>query len=105
MVAILAAIVVPQLTSAAEEARLSSLKMNLWRFRNQLEVYHEQHGAYPTLANFAYQLTLVSNANGATAAVGTPEYPLGPYFTRISVNPFASTNTVSNGVIGASAWY
>lgn len=44
---ILAAIVIPQFTSAADEAKESSLRSQLQTVRGQIELYNVQQGAYP----------------------------------------------------------
>ena len=103
---ILAAIVVPQFTSAAGESRDNSLKMSLYRIRQQIEVYKQQHNStYPTLADFEDQMTQASNADGDTAAPGTGGYPLGPYIREIPKNPHTSGTTVGGGAVGSSDWY
>ncbi len=102
---ILAAIVLPQFTSAADESRTNSLKMTLFRVRTQIEIYYQQHGAYPSLATLEDQLTLASNDAGDTAAIGTSGYKLGPYLQEFPLNPETGTNTVSAGAVGTSAWY
>jgi general secretion pathway protein G len=103
---ILAAIVVPQFVSAAGESRDNSLKMDLHRIRQQIEIYRQQHdGRVPTLADFEAQMTMSSNKLGQTATVGTPGYHFGPYIREIPVNPHTSTRDVGNGAIGSSAWY
>ncbi|MCE9591179.1 MAG: prepilin-type N-terminal cleavage/methylation domain-containing protein [Planctomycetes bacterium] len=103
---ILAAIVVPQFVSASDSARENSVKMDLNRIRTQLEVYRNQHnGAYPTLSDFVDQMTLASDATGATAAVGTSGYQFGPYLMEMPNNPRIGTATISNGAVGSSAWY
>lgn len=103
---ILAAIVVPQFTSAAATTRENSTKMDLHRMRVQLELYKEQHrGQYPTLAGFVAQMTTSSNADGATAAVGTSGYPFGPYISYMPLNPRLPSDTVSDGPVGSSGWY
>jgi len=49
---ILAAIVIPQFTSASESAKASSLVSQLQTIRSQLEFYQIQHnGNYPDLAD------------------------------------------------------
>ena len=73
--------------------------------RSQLGVYRQQHNAYPTPANFVDQMTLSSNAAGATAAVGTPGFIYGPYLRFIPRNSNTGTNTVGGGAIGVSDWY
>ncbi len=106
ILAVLAAIVVPQFTSAAANARDSSLKMDLMRVRTQLQIYQAQHrGSWPTLANFVAQMTQASDATGATAAPGTDGYPYGPYLLAIPVNPLLPSDVVSNGAVGSSGWY
>jgi general secretion pathway protein G len=102
---ILAAIVVPQFISAASAGRDNSLKMDLFRIRTQLEIYKEQHGQYPVLANFEAQMTMASNAAGNTAAPWTIGYPLGPYIRAVPVNPNTLGNTVGAGAVGSSDWY
>jgi len=103
---ILAVIVVPQFTSAASETRENSLKMNLFRIRQQLEIYKQQHnGDWPSLDNFSDQLTQASNAAGETASPGTAGYRFGPYLRDVPPNPYTETNTVGNGSAGSSAWY
>lgn len=106
ILAILAAIVVPQFTDAADEANLNSLKMNLHRIRQQIELYRQEHnGQYPALDKFEDQMTLSSNRFGQTAPRGTAGYDLGPYLVSVPVNPFTSGNSVGNGEIGESDWY
>ncbi|HVP11572.1 MAG TPA: prepilin-type N-terminal cleavage/methylation domain-containing protein [Phycisphaerae bacterium] len=102
---ILAAVVIPQFTDASTDARGSSLTMNLQTVRGQLELYKLQHGGtYPTLANFANQMTMTTDAAGSTTA-GTRPY--GPYLQRVPNNPFSNANDVSSTVSsdGTKGWY
>ncbi len=105
LLGILAALVIPKYSSAAEEARTNSLKMNLFQIRTQLEVYKQGHGNHPSLDNFADQMTKVSNPEGDTAEIGTPGFYLGPYLQSIPNNPNTGTNDISAGEVGSSAWY
>jgi type II secretion system protein G len=52
---ILAAVVIPQFTNAADDASVSSARTQLQTMRSQIELYRVQNGAYPT-------------ANGANAS-------------------------------------
>src|SRR6476659_2138627 len=79
---ILAAIVIPQFTSASQDARKNSLVSQLQTLRSQLELYKLQHldqlpstliGGSPAWT----QLTNKTDASGATG-VGTA-FPFGPY--------------------------
>lgn len=82
---ILAATVLPQFTSASEDAKESALVQDLQMLRSQIELYKFQHnGKYPAQglvdsAKFKDALMLASKADGTTAAVGTAGYALGPY--------------------------
>ncbi len=99
---ILAAIVVPQFTSASEDANVAALKTNLQIVRAQLELYKLQHtpSAYPALASFETQMT------AGTKADGTAGTDYGPYLLTIPVNPFSSVNTVTAEAAGTGkGWY
>ncbi|MCC6679790.1 MAG: prepilin-type N-terminal cleavage/methylation domain-containing protein [Phycisphaeraceae bacterium] len=103
---ILAAIVVPQFTSASEETRANAVKMDLHRIRQQIEIYKSQHDDPPTVDGFVNQMTLSSDANGDTAAIGTDGYPFGPYLATLPFNPYTKTNDVVDisEDVGSSAW-
>src|SRR5262245_28776558 len=80
---ILAAIVVPQFSTASDDSKLSAMTGDLAVMRKQIELYRAQHlGNYPRLATFVAQMTGKSNSNGA--AGGT----LGPYIRSVPINPF-----------------
>jgi general secretion pathway protein G len=113
---ILAAIVIPQFTSASEAAKASSLVTQLQSLRSQLELYQLQHnGNYPAQATFWEQLT------GETTDAGTVTAgaPFGPYLQKAIKNPFlpaefgdvVAANTAATGIpdTGAPAntgwWY
>ena len=102
---ILAAIAIPQFTDSSQEARASSLQSNLAVLRNAVEYYRTNHqgkypgypsaGGAPTEPEVVNQLTLISRADGSTAAAGTAGYPYGPYVReRIPENPVNNLNTV-----------
>ena len=89
---ILAAIVIPQFTSAAETAKASSLISQLQTIRSQLELYRVQHNDnYPTLAQMdnttADFLNLINSTDVAGAVSGTD---FGPYLQKAPVNPFTN---------------
>ena len=103
---ILAAMIIPQFSSATESARASMLMDDLRIMRSQLEVFKAQHNcvppgfpgcdstATPTEAAFLDHVTRASNSIGATAAVNTPGYPYGPYMREIPTNPFNGKTSV-----------
>jgi len=80
---ILAAIVIPQFTSAAEDSKLSNLLSNLQSIRAQLELYKMHHNeTYPT--NITAQLTGKTDSDGTINASGA----YGPYLHMFPANPF-----------------
>jgi general secretion pathway protein G len=97
---ILAAIVIPQFTSASEAAKASSLVTQLQSLRSQLELYQLQHnGNYPsgTTADFWRQMTEETLVDG-TAPTGSETQTFGPYLQKIVKNPLSAT-TAAQSVI------
>ncbi|MCC7407833.1 MAG: type II secretion system protein [Phycisphaeraceae bacterium] len=107
ILAVLAAMVIPQFGQAAEDTRVNSIKMDLFRIRTQLGIYREQHkGEYPTADDFVSQMILASNDLGDTAPKGTDGYPLGPYLLDIPINANNGLTTVTQDEPGdISGWY
>jgi len=83
ILAILAAVIIPQFTNAAEDSKLSNLMSNLQSIRAQLELYKIHHNdTYPTDIN--KQLTLKTDADGTLNPAGA----FGPYLHIFPKNPF-----------------
>lgn len=121
ILAILAAIVVPQFSNTTKDANISALDSNLANIRSVIDLYAQQHrGEYPaqkavtacvgapgtyaallqTEAAFLNQLAYYSNAAGVVCNVrndGTSDYLLGPYLTKaeIPANPITGISTVN----------
>jgi general secretion pathway protein G len=91
---VLAATIVPQLTSSTEGAKNSALKFNLHSIRSQIEMYKSQHGnKVPTLTSFRNQMTKKTDASGGVGAGEAFVY--GPYFSKnVPANPFNNNNTL-----------
>jgi general secretion pathway protein G len=115
---ILAAIVIPQFTSASNDARQSGLASDLQTSRSQLQLYKTQHlERWPSLkedgtadtANFIARMTGKTDSTGKINAAGV----LGPYLMKWPTNPFAASNqnTCNFGTAepapgdGTSGWY
>ena len=111
ILAVLAAIVMPQFGSSTEDAKVSSIKNDLTALRNAIELYYHQHeNRYPgavretdgsTLtdattcpAAFVAQLTQYTDRSGKTSGTRTGAFQYGPYIKAQSlpVNPFLSVN-------------
>ncbi|MEM1212734.1 MAG: prepilin-type N-terminal cleavage/methylation domain-containing protein [Planctomycetota bacterium] len=106
IIAVLAAIVIPQFSNASETSKQNALRSNMFQLRQQIELYKVDHdGVPPTLADFIDQMTLSTNTAGDTAAIGTPGYPHGPYLNQMPPNPFTDTVPLGSGSVGSSAWW
>lgn len=95
VLAILAAVVIPEMNLSTQDAKEATLRKNLHVLRMQIELYKLHHlGLPPTgLAQLA-QLTTPTNAAGALGPAGL-EYPFGPYVSPgIPPNPFTGANTI-----------
>ena len=94
---ILAAIVIPQFTSASTEARQGNLKSQLQTLRSQIALYKLQHRDLPpsqTSATFWDQLTKFSDDAGNVNATKTTVFKYGPYYEAAVVNPLTNSSVV-----------
>jgi prepilin-type N-terminal cleavage/methylation domain-containing protein len=128
ILAILAAIVVPQFADSANDARQSAFTTDLGNLRAVAELYRQQHGAYPgavaatagTCVNgapvvsavgsaaFASQLTNYTNAAGqACTGFDATQFRFGPYLREgVPANPLGTSNTVTvvtTGTLGLAS--
>jgi prepilin-type N-terminal cleavage/methylation domain-containing protein len=128
IIAILAAIAIPQFSSSSGDAQEAALNANLATVRSSIELYRVQHanvfpgvnissggaatctasggavgtgGVKSTLA-LTDQLTAYSNATGGTCTVKNDDYPFGPYIRAIPAEPIGNvaTITTTNAVLG-----
>jgi general secretion pathway protein G len=116
VLAIFAAIVVPQFASTTDEAKESALKSDLAALRSAIDLYRQQHSEYPgvvatgtaptcdggsagandsDLNAFAPQLTLYSNAAGHTCSAKDTDFPYGPYLRDDSIPADAVRNVAT----------
>lgn len=97
LVAILAATLIPQLSSSAIDAKESSLRADLKSLRTQIDMYKLDHnGQLPAITGGALpQLTSATDANGNTGAAGA-SFPYGPYILNgFPPNPITGKLTVT----------
>jgi len=99
LLGILAAIFVPMASGFVISAKQSALAHDLDMLRRFVLIYKSQHMEIapgypngdvtqtPTEQAFYDQMTLASTEAGATAPIGTPDYPRGPYMMKVPVNP------------------
>jgi type II secretion system protein G len=92
IMAILAAVILPQFTDSTKDAKLGTARFNIQALRSQIELYRSHHnGAIPsgTLAE------LLGNTN-ISGTIGTgANYPYGPYLKQIPTNPFNDSAAIS----------
>ncbi|QDU35206.1 Type II secretion system protein G precursor [Poriferisphaera corsica] len=88
---ILAAIVIPQFSSASENAKASSSISTLQSIRSQLELYQIEHnGEYPDLSGSWDAMTKKTDAAGTVDSSGK----FGPYLQKAPTNPFTRNSAV-----------
>jgi type II secretion system protein G len=91
ILAILAAIVVPQFVGATNSSQSATAMAQLQMIRSQLQLYQGQHNAFPDLSAGWAQLTGRTDANGNSNTTG----PYGPYLQSAPVNPFTNSTAVT----------
>ena len=94
LLGILAAIVIPNITSLPRIARESNLKENISKIRAHIQVYRNQHSSFPTAADLGDQLTRFTNFVGDTADARSTEYRYGPYIEQMPANPISRLATI-----------
>ena len=102
---ILAAIVIPQFTSASESAKASSLTSQIQTIRSQLELAQIQHGGtYPDLVASGWAVMTgktdpVGGSGAGSYSTGNADTvagnEVGPYLQQAPGNPFTGGSTVA----------
>jgi len=125
ILAILAAIIIPQFTGATDDAAQAAYDTNIANIRAAIDLYRQQHNEYPGAAisgggtcpagsaavagaigepAFLAQLRNYTNAAGEACTGTNAEFRYGPYLKDdLPDNPLGTTNTVavvSTGVLG-----
>lgn len=117
ILAVLAAIVIPQLRSSSQDAKLSALDTDLSSLRSSIELYYHQHNsAYPGVIKqhigvahtstedaFVKQLTYCSDlAGNTTDTCDTTTYKYGPYLKKgVPKNPLPNSATTTGAQAAA----
>lgn len=102
---ILAAIVVPQFTNAAQSARETTLKELTRHLRMQVMMYKNQHrdvspgqtynsSAAADESVFVSQMIQFSDEDGNTSPTASGVYKFGPYMEKVPVNPMSNLSTL-----------
>ena len=106
---ILAAIVIPQFSSATSDARNNSALSMLQSIRRQIEIFKVQHADTPPTLGTNWTIMIGRSTTtevGSTAGAGTN---FGPYLQRAPVNPVNAASAVTNVAPAAAqttyGWY
>ncbi len=112
---ILAAIVVPRISQASAEGKLSDMVSRLQMVRSQIQLYKVQHGdLLPGQEFIAGDITEARFITAMTKKNAVDGY--GPYFKKMPKNPFISglatdnitcvndTNTIPTGTESTGWW-
>lgn len=107
---IIGAIAIPRMSRGASGAGDSGAVADLAVLRSAIDLYEAEHGDYPALATFVDQLTLYSDAAGATSATKTGAYVYGPYLRKMpsqKVGPYKGSATITGtqDAAGFGWWY
>ena len=101
ILAILAAVVIPQFGESAQDTKISVVKASLHTVRSQLELYRLQHNTtYPLLATWSDQMTKKTDADGTVNASGL----YGPYLLDMPVNPMDDSSAIDGTQDGDGGW-
>ncbi len=94
IMAVLAAVVIPQFTGSTDDAKASTAEFNVGGVRSVLQMYRAHHpGGFPALDATNKNIPgLVSktDASGTVSATGA----FGPYLVEMPVNPYTSNAEV-----------
>lgn len=109
ILAILAAVVIPQINNASAEAKESALRGSLATVRQAISLYRVQHNeTYPGQGGWSEFVTQLTTGTDATGAPGTK---FGPYLrTGFPENPVTASAdgqavaTMPPAAPGGSAW-
>ncbi len=116
ILAILAAIVIPQFSSATTDTQEAALDSNLGAMRNAIELYKAQHTTYPgavassggtcaattkgtgalnTAQAFTDHMLMYTDSAGTACSLGDAVYKYGPYLRKgVPADPITQTAVV-----------
>lgn len=83
IIGIVSAIAIPRVNGIAGRSSDTAQAANAERLQRAIEFYHVEHGAYPTAAGIARQLTWYSSVDGAVSQTRDTVHILGPYLDAI----------------------
>jgi type II secretory pathway pseudopilin PulG len=93
--AIMAGVVIPQVSGAVDEAKQGAMLANLHELTNAIERYRMDHTGLPPDQIVGRRLPQLTKKTDVDGNIGTgPEHVYGPYLVRIPENPLSDTANV-----------
>jgi general secretion pathway protein G len=104
---ILAAIVIPQFTSASSDARTSNVRTTLNSIRSQIELFKSQHNDTPPQMTGMWALLLNHTDTTETSVANPTGTRWGPYLQAAPSNPLNNQSSVTSnaGNDTSAGWY
>ena len=94
LLAILAAIAIPNITGVTVVSRETNLKENLSKIRVHIQVYRNEHADFPDGANLGDRLTKHTDFHGNVSDVRTDTHRFGPYIEQMPANPITGSRGI-----------
>ena len=103
---ILAAMVIPQVSTASQDSRLASIRETLMKVREQIEVFKAEHNGCPP-QTVAMWTAMLSQTNTTETNVAAPTGTrFGPYLQAAPVNNWNNLTGASSAAVDTSVgWY
>jgi len=93
--AIMAGVVIPQVSGAVDDAKQGTMLANLHEVTNAIERYRMDHSGLPPDQVTGRRLPQLTKKTNVDGDIGTgPEFIYGPYLQRMPENPLSDTANV-----------
>jgi general secretion pathway protein G len=93
--AIMAGVVIPQVSGAVDDAKQGTMLANLHELTNAIERYRMDHTGLPPDQVVGRRLTQLLNKTNVDGVIGTgPGFIYGPYLAQMPQNPLSDTANV-----------
>ncbi len=102
---VLAAVVIPQVSSAADAAKTAATKMQLTTVRGQLQRYYMEHSEWPSLAQLQSSWDVMVSPTDIDGTINAASGVFGPYLQGIPFNIYTdSAEVVPSGGTAEHGW-
>ncbi len=93
--AIMAGIVIPQVSGSVDEAKQGAMLVNLYEVTNAIERYRMDHSGLPPDQVVGRRLVQLTGQTNVEGVIGSgPGYIYGPYLMEMPDNPLSETANV-----------